>query len=78
MGVILYKQINQSGKFFKVITVPKHMPKDILKSKRINIGYDPKIITRKNLNVFFRKNNCKFQPIKENLIDKIWKRRKKK
>ena len=68
----------QSGKFFKVITVPKHMPKDILKSKRINIGYDPKIITRKNLNVFFRKNNCKFQPIKENLIDKIWKRRKKK
>ena len=67
----------QSGKFFKVITVPKHMPKDILKSKRINIGYDPKIITRKNLNVFFRKNNCKFQPIKENLLIKFGKGEKK-
>ncbi len=67
----------ESGKFFKIITVPKKMPKDVLKNKKINIGYDPKLFSRKTLINFFGKNNCKFQAIKDNLIDKIWKRRVK-
>ena len=50
------------------------MPNDILKNKKISIGYDPKLFTNKTLNIFFGKNNCTLKPVNENLIDKIWKR----
>ena len=66
---------NQSGKFFKVFTIPNKMPSDVLKNKKLSIGYDPKLFTRKMLNVFFKKKKCKFIPLKNNLIDKIWKRK---
>ena len=69
---------NQSGKFFKVITFPNQMPKDILKNKKLCIGFDPQLITRKILNIFFSNKKLKYTPIKENLIDKIWKRAIKK
>ncbi len=65
---------NQCGKFFKIITFPKVMPKDILKNKKLIIGYDPKLITRNTLNIFFEEKSCKYKPINYNLIDKIWKR----
>ena len=45
---------SQSGKYFKVITFPQIMPKDILKNKKICVGFDPKLFTRKNLNLFFK------------------------
>ncbi len=69
---------NQSNKFFKVITFPKKMPGDILKNKKLLIGFDPKLLTKQTLNVFFGKNNCKFRPLNKNLIDKIWIRKIKK
>ena len=69
---------NQSGDVFKVITFPKKMPKDILKNKEISIGLDPKLFTKKTLDIFFNKTQCNFKLIKDNLIDKIWKRNKKK
>ena len=65
---------DQSGKFYRVITFPHQMPKNFLKHKNLLIGFDPKLITKKTLNVFFGKN-LKYKPIKENLVDKIWKRK---
>ena len=44
---------NQCGKEFKIITFPQKMPSDILKNKKISIGFDPKLFTSKTLNIFF-------------------------
>ena len=43
----------QSGKFFKIITIPKTLPSDILKNKRITIGYDPKLHTHNSIKYLF-------------------------
>ena len=67
----------QSGKNFKIVTFPNMMPRDIFKNKKIHLGFDPKIITKKFLNTFFKKSKIKFLPLKENLVDKIWKRKQK-
>tara|TARA_B100001057_G_C22831114_1_gene943430 strand:+ start:186 stop:1904 length:1719 start_codon:yes stop_codon:yes gene_type:complete len=69
---------NQSSKFYRIITFPNKMPGDILKNKRLLIGFDSKLLTKKTLNIFFGKSNCKFKPLENNLIDKIWKRKIKK
>ena len=66
---------NQSGKFFKIITILDQMPSDILKGRRILIGFDPNLFTQKTLSIFFGKNKCKFKPLAKNLIDEIWKRK---
>tara|TARA_B100001248_G_scaffold155549_1_gene117097 strand:+ start:6964 stop:8682 length:1719 start_codon:yes stop_codon:yes gene_type:complete len=66
---------NQSGKFFKIVTFPSKMPKDVLRNKKLIIGYDPKLFTQSTLNIFFKKTNCKFKMINNNLIDEIWKRK---
>ena len=60
----------QSGKFFKIVTFPNQMPYNILRSKKLIIGFDPKIFTSKTLKIF-KKTNCKFKPIDENLVDKF-------
>ncbi len=77
-GRYTLQAINQSGKFFKVLTFPNKMPADILKNRKLTIGFDPTLLTKKVLNVFFKKNNCKFKPLKNNLIDEIWDRKIKK
>tara|TARA_X000000950_G_scaffold100238_1_gene126744 strand:- start:25 stop:1743 length:1719 start_codon:yes stop_codon:yes gene_type:complete len=69
---------NQSGKSYKIITIPDKMPYEILKGKKISIGFDPNLFTRKTLSTFFGKSECIYKPIFKNLIDKIWKRRIKK
>tara|TARA_B100001057_G_scaffold500518_1_gene616066 strand:+ start:192 stop:1910 length:1719 start_codon:yes stop_codon:yes gene_type:complete len=66
---------NQAGKFFTIITFPNKMPYDILKNKKLVIGVDPKLFTKNTLSIFFKKNNCKFKPISNNLVDKIWSRK---
>ena len=66
---------NQSGKCFKIVTIPDQMPSDILKGKKILIGFDPNLFTQKFLSIFFGKNKCKFKPLAKNLIDEIWKRK---
>ena len=68
---------NQSGNYFKIITIPNKMPHDVLKNKKLTIGFDPKLFTNKSLNFFFSKSKCSFKPINKNLIDKIWKRKVK-
>ena len=66
---------NQSGKLFKIITIPNKMPNDILKEKKLSIGFDPNLFTDKSLFIFFGKNRFNLKPISQNLIDKIWKRK---
>ena len=62
----------QSGKIFKIITIPNKMPYNILGNKELTIGFDPKLFTKKILNTIFIRTKCKFKPIEKNLIDKIW------
>ena len=52
------------------------MPSEILKNKRLTIGFDPNLFTKKTI-TFFGKNNCNFKPLENNLVDKIWKRKLK-
>ncbi len=63
----------QSGKKFKIITIPNKFPKDVLKFKRkIIIGFDPKLHTEKQLNIMFKIKNISLKSINSNLIDLIW------
>ncbi len=66
----------QCGKFFDIKTIPKYLPGDVLKNKRLKIGFDPKLHTDKSLSYFFQKTNCKLTSVNYNLIDKIWKKKK--
>ena len=65
----------QSGKYFQIMTIPHKFPSDILKNKRLKIGFDPKLHTQKTLKIFFNKTNCKLTPINQNLIGQLWKRK---
>ena len=65
----------QSGKVFKICTMPKKFPSNILKKKKLIIGFDPKLHTQLMISRFFSKTSCKLVPLNENLIDKIWKRK---
>ena len=76
-GRYTLQAINQSGKFFKIMTFPEKMPYDILKGKKISIGFDPKLFTKNVLKIFFKKNGIKLIPLEKNLIDNIWKRKVK-
>tara|TARA_Y100000590_G_scaffold205295_1_gene232817 strand:+ start:899 stop:2608 length:1710 start_codon:yes stop_codon:yes gene_type:complete len=63
----------QSGKNFKIITIPKKFPKDVLKiKKKIKIGFDPKLHSEKQLNFLFNIKNIILKPINKNLIDIMW------
>ena len=63
----------QSGKNFKIITMPSKLPHNILKGKKLSIGFDPKLHTQLTLNKLFKKSDCKLKPLKKNLIRNIWK-----
>ncbi len=65
----------QSGKIYKIITIPNKMPHNILKDGKLLIGYDPKLFTKKFLSLFFNRSSCKFKSLDNNLIDEIWKRK---
>ena len=67
----------QTGASFNIITIPNKLPANILKNKKLKIGFDPKLYTRKTLNFFFKKTKCKPISIKINLVDKIWQNKKK-
>ena len=65
----------QSGKSFKIITIPDKMPADVLKTKKISIGFDPNLFTKQTLKMLFGKSKCTFKPVINNLIDEIWYRK---
>jgi len=62
----------QSGKNFNIITIPQKLPRDIFKTKRIIIGFDPKLHNESQLNFLFNFKNIALKPINKNLIDMIW------
>ena len=68
----------QSGKYFKIIEVPKNSLSNVLKKykKKLTIGFDPQLFTNLNLKKFNK--ICKLISIKENLIEKIYKSKNKK
>jgi len=61
----------QSGKKFKIITLPNKLPFNILKSRELFIGFDPKLHTELKLAQIFRKTNCKLVPLNKNLINNV-------
>ena len=66
----------QSGKNFKIKTMPHEMPSNLIKNKKIKIGFDGRLFTKKHLEIFFRKSNCDYVPLNKNLVDEIWSRKK--
>ena len=68
----------QVGKKFKVITIPNKLPRNVLKFKRrLIVGFDPKLHTEHQLNFLFKRTNISLKPIRQNLIDVIWKKKPK-
>ena len=52
----------QSGKKFKIETIPKKFPKSVLKTrKKIIIGFDPKLHTEQQLNYLFKIKNVELK-----------------
>ena len=62
----------QSGKFFKILEIPKFWPKDILKkyNKKLTLGFDPQLFTSNIIKKHFN-NYCKPSLIKVNFVDLI-------
>ena len=67
----------QSGKYFKIIEIPKFSTKIISKKKQLTLGFDPQLFTSSTLKKRFPKNFT-LLPIEQNLIDKVYKRNFKK
>jgi Xaa-Pro aminopeptidase len=68
----------QSGKNFKIITIPQKFPRDVLKTKKkITIGFDPKFHSEKQLNFLFNSKNIILKPISKNLVDIVWTKKPK-
>ncbi len=64
---------HQAGRSFKIFTIPGRLPKDVIKSnKKINIGFDPKLHTEKQLKFLFKIKNINLKSINKNLIDLVW------
>ena len=63
----------QSAKNFNIIEIHKRLPHTIIKN--LNLGYDPKVFTSKNLKNYFSNNNL--ISINDNLIDQIFKFKEK-
>ena len=66
----------QSEKLFNIITIPNKFPSDIIKNKKLKIGFDPKLHTESMLKRLFHNSCFKLIGVTENLIDNIWKQRK--
>ncbi len=58
----------QSGKNFEIVEIHKRKPSKIIKN--LNLGFDPKIFTKKQLKFYFS-NKLKLNLISNNLIDEI-------
>ena len=65
----------QSGKQFKIIEIHKFLPHKIIQN--LTLGFDPSLLTRKQLNVYFG-NSLMLKQINKNLIDEIYKEKSSK
>ena len=66
----------QCGKNYKIFTIPKDYPFNVLKNKNLNLGFDPRLHTESSLNRLFSNSFIKLKPINKNLIDLLWVRKK--
>ena len=55
----------ECSKYFKIITFPDIMPKNIFKNQRKIIAFDSKLITKKIFRHFFNGSKIKFLPLKK-------------
>ncbi len=77
-GRYLIQSKIESGKKFKIIEIPHSYPKNILNNNKLKkIGYDPKLFTSSTLEKYFG-NSYQLTPIDKNLVDKVFKEKKKK
>jgi len=60
----------QSGKQFKITEIHNFLPYKIIKN--LTLGFDPNLLTRKQLNAYFS-NSLILKQINKNLIDEIYK-----
>ena len=60
----------ESGKLFKIIEIHKFLPHKIFKN--LTLGFDPSLLTRKQLNAYFG-NSLMLKQINKNLVDEIFK-----
>ena len=67
----------QCGKEFQICNIPTEYPFSIFKKKNLNLGFDPKLHTEDSLNRLFDNTFINLRAVNENLIDLIWKRKKK-
>ena len=67
------------NKNFEICEIPKIKPHYILKNlnKKITLGFDPKLFTSSTLKTIISNSLIKPKPINNNLIDIIWKNKKK-
>jgi Xaa-Pro aminopeptidase len=67
------------NKNFEICEIPKTKPHYILKNlnKKITLGFDPKLFTSSTLKNIISNSLIKPKPINNNLIDIIWKNKKK-
>jgi len=65
----------QAGKFFKIIEIHKFLPRKLLKN--LKLGYDPRLFTKSNLDIYFG-NSLKLKSINKNLVDLIIKKKNNK
>jgi len=62
----------QSGKLFKIIEIHKFLPHKILKN--LTLGFDPSLLTSKQLSGYFGKSLI-LKQINNNLIDEVYKKK---
>ena len=60
----------QSGKIFDIIEIHRFLPHEIIKN--LTLGFDPNLLTKKQLNIYFGKS-LKVKQINTNLVDQIYK-----
>ena len=62
----------ESGKQFKIVEIHKYLPHKII--KKLTLGFDPSLHTKKQLSAYFGKTFI-LKQINKNLIDEIHKRK---
>ena len=67
-GRYIIQAKQQSGKKFIIHEIPYVWPKNILKVKSLNIGFDPKIFTSETLKIYFG-DTCNLLPVNKNLFE---------
>ena len=63
----------ESNKNFKIIEIHKFLPHKIIKN--LTLGFDPRLHTKRHLNIYFGKSMI-LKSINKNLIDEIYKEKK--